>query len=87
MFQAIYRLFFKLRNFRVMKYRKPAEIILTDGTIVSGSVFLVEGQRPIDMLNDRRDFIPFELPDSSVVFIQKHLIIRMKTKKDLLTPL
>ena len=49
-------------------------IMLTDGTTLDGCVFAGDGQRLLDLINDKRDFIPYANRDGEVTIIQKSTI-------------
>jgi hypothetical protein len=45
---------------------------------MKGYFFLAKGQRPLDMLNDSRKFIPFEDVSGSVRLVNKETIVSVK---------
>lgn len=53
------------------KKRIPVHLVLADGAKLEGDVFLVRGERLIDMLNDQRGFIPFQDGTGRVTMLSK----------------
>lgn len=66
-------------NLSTTKNKKEVKIILTDGTILKGYVFLAGEQRLLDLLNDDRSFLPVECTDGEVNLISKFSIQRLVT--------
>lgn len=48
---------------------------LTDGSEVKGRIFLRQGDRVLDLLNDERMFIPFENDETSIIVLNKAAIM------------
>ncbi|MEJ2025924.1 MAG: hypothetical protein P8X52_00205 [Limibacillus sp.] len=48
---------------------------LTDGSEVKGRIFLRQGDRVLDLLNDERMFIPFENDETSISVLNKTAIM------------
>ena len=53
------------------------EVELDDGHVHILFIFVAPGARVIDMLNDERDFIPFETSEGSIVIYKKQAIKRL----------
>lgn len=53
------------------KYNIDVDIVLHDGTQVSGNVFLSKEERVQDMLNDPRPFFPVRMPNQEILIINK----------------
>ncbi len=49
-------------------------LILNDGTSSTGNMFCIEMERPLDVLNDRRSFLPFEDSEGVVTLLNKSAI-------------
>lgn len=67
-----------LTEMKIMKDKKEVELLLSTGNGMKGYFFLAKGQRPLDMLNDSRKFIPFEDISGSVRLVNKDCIISVK---------
>jgi len=67
-----------LTEMKIMKDKKEVELLLTTGNGMKGFFFLAKGQRPLDMLNDSRKFIPFEDIGGSVRLVNKDTIVSVK---------
>jgi hypothetical protein len=63
---------------RVSKIRTKTnvdvELVMTDGTALSGSVFIGLDERVQEMLNDPKPFFPLRLENNDVLLINKHLV-------------
>lgn len=59
---------------RKAKLKTMVELVLTDGRVMTGEVFLAQGERLIDILNDGRGFLPLELVDGEVMAIAKSMV-------------
>ena len=55
----------------------PVNIMLTDGTTLEGCVFAADGQRLLDLMNDRRAYIPYNDADGNITIVQKLSISRI----------
>ncbi|MCB9946943.1 MAG: DnaJ domain-containing protein [Rhodospirillaceae bacterium] len=64
--------------YRIQKERAQVAIKLTDGTVVSGFLFLSRRERLVDMLNDQRRFVPVQREDGSLVMLNKLSIQRVE---------
>lgn len=53
------------------------EVELDDGRVHILFIFVTPGARVIDMLNDEREFIPFETNDGSIVIYKKNALKRV----------
>ena len=56
------------------KVKTEVELVLTDGTVLSGEMFMLAGQRVLDIVNDERKFVPFASFDGPVKVINKAMI-------------
>lgn len=56
---------------KTQKFPLMVEAQLADGSSIFGKVFLSAQGRLSDLLNDERDFLPFELSDGSFMAIAK----------------
>ncbi|MEE8350816.1 MAG: DnaJ domain-containing protein [Rhodospirillales bacterium] len=64
---------FEKDNF-VSRVRIEVDLVLTDGTTLRGSLFAMQKQRLVDIMNDPRGHIPIELEDGRVTVINKAVI-------------
>ncbi len=62
---------------RKAKNKYAVEVELDDGRVMILFVFVTPAARVIDMLNDDRQFIPFETSDGSIVIYKKTAIRRL----------
>lgn len=53
------------------KEKSAVELVLTDGTVVAGHMFVGLGERVLDCLNDSRPFVPFLQEDGTMLLIAK----------------
>ena len=53
------------------------EVEFDDGRVHILFIFVAPGARVIDMLNDERDFIPFETNDGAIVIYKKQALRRL----------
>ena len=60
---------------RVNKNSRIVRLKVSDGSVIKGRIFLDADERVIDMLNDERDFIPFEDEASAIFCVNKNQII------------
>jgi hypothetical protein len=63
-------------------YRRPVKkfrtsLTMTSGELLEGFLFVPRNERVVDMMNDDRSFVPFEMLDGSVVIIAKAAIARV----------
>jgi hypothetical protein len=56
------------------KANVAVELILDDGTRLSGTMFLGLNERVLDMLNDERGFLPFRSTGNDMLLIAKRSI-------------
>ena len=56
------------------KVKTEVELVLTDGTVLSGEMFMHAEQRVLDIVNDERQFVPFASFDGPVKVINKAMI-------------
>ena len=56
------------------KVKTEVELVLTDGTVLSGVMFMHAEQRVLDIVNDDRKFVPFASFDGPVRVINKAVI-------------
>jgi hypothetical protein len=62
---------------KTQKFPLHVEAQLADGTCVFGKVFLSAQGRLSDLLNDERDFLPFERADGSFMAVAKAQLRRV----------
>ncbi len=56
------------------KVNVDVELVMTDGTTLSGSVFIGLDERVQDLLNDPKPFFPLRLINKDVLLINKLLV-------------
>ena len=56
------------------KIKTEVELGLSDGTTLTGNLFISPSERILDTLNDSRAFLPFEGSDGSVRVLSKSII-------------
>ncbi len=59
----------------VDKDHRLVRVRLMDGTEVKGKIFTVQGDRVVDLMNDGRQFIPFENDETSIIVLNKAAIM------------
>jgi hypothetical protein len=59
------------------KKTAPAVVILTDGSVISGKLFINDNSRITDLLNDDRKFVPLQTGDGSIVALAKSSIMQV----------
>ncbi len=67
-----------LTEMKIVKDKKEVELLLSTGNGMKGFFFLAKGQRPLDMLNDSRKFVPFEDVSGAVRLVNKDSIVSVK---------
>ena len=60
------------------KETAEVELILEDGTTLSGEVFVLPGERVQDLLNGDAQFFPVRLEDHEILLISKSSIVICK---------
>ena len=60
------------------KSKVEVELVLSDGTVLKGNLFLSVQQRILDSLNDERAFVPFEDAENVLTVLNKSAITRIK---------
>lgn len=63
---------------RIPKIREYAEILLSDGVVMTGYVFVEATARIQDLLNDSAPFMPFVDDTETVHLINKAAIVRLR---------
>ena len=66
-----------LNPHRIPKIREYAEITLSDGTVLTGYVFVEATARIQDLLNDESAFLPFVDGQETVHLVNKTAIVRV----------
>ncbi len=61
-------------TFRVHKTRHRVAVTLTDGSVITGFLFLGARERLLDVFNDQRSFLPIKTVDERLVFLAKSSI-------------
>ena len=59
------------------KTEVPVTIVLLDGTAVDCNIFVEDGQRLLELMNDQRNFIPYTNSEGEITIIQKSIIARI----------
>ena len=62
---------------RIDKVRVESEIELENGDRILGYLFIKHMQRVSDLLNDHREFLPFQSSDGGILHIRKAKIVRV----------
>ena len=62
---------------KIPKYEIEIEVELDNGTRLLGFLFLKQLQRISDLLNDPRQFIPFQNSDGTIVHLRKATIVKL----------
>ena len=62
---------------RIPKVRVRAELVLADGSVLSGYVFVEATVRVLDLMNGPTMFFPFIDQESAVQLINKAHVVRM----------
>ena len=63
---------------KIPKVREYAELSLTDGTILTGYVFVEATARIQDLLNNNTPFMPFIDQNETVHLVNKQAIVRIQ---------
>lgn len=63
---------------KIPKVREYAELTLSDGTVMSGYVFVDATARIQDLLNDEAAFMPFIDQDETIHLLNKAAIVRIR---------
>jgi hypothetical protein len=63
---------------KIPKVREYAELSLSDGTVLSGYVFVEATARIQDLLNDSAPFMPFIDANETVHLVNKQAIVRIQ---------
>ena len=56
------------------KIKTEVELVLTDGTVLNGAMFMHADQRVLDLVNDERRLVPFASFDGPLKVINKAMI-------------
>ena len=64
------------------KIELPVTIVLVDGATVDCNIFVEDGQRLLELMNDKRNFIPFIDSEGDITIIQKSTIARISPIED-----
>lgn len=56
------------------KQKVRVDLQLQDGSVLDGFVFCSQGERVSDVLNDAREFIPFETHTNDIMMLRKSVI-------------
>jgi hypothetical protein len=57
------------------KTPRLVRVKMLDGSEVKGRIFLKQSDRVVDLLNDTRNFIPFENEETAIIVINKEAIL------------
>ena len=61
------------------KTNVDVELVLLDGTTLSGAVFIGLDERVQDLMNDAKSFFPLRLEDNEVLLVNKAAVAVCKT--------
>ena len=56
------------------KIKTEVELVLTDGTVLNGAMFMHADQRVLDLVNDERRLVPFASFDGPLKLINQAMI-------------
>ncbi len=62
---------------KIQKYGIEVQVELDNGTRLLGCLFVTQMQRISDLLNDPRQFIPFQNSDGNIVYLRKATIVKV----------
>jgi hypothetical protein len=62
---------------KIPKYETEVQIELDNGTQLLGFLFVKQMQRISDLLNDPRQFLPFQNSDGTIVYLRKATIVKL----------
>ncbi len=62
---------------KIPKYKAEIQVQFDDGDSLLGFIFLKQMQRVSDLLNDPRQFLPFQKSDGAIVYIRKATIAKV----------
>ena len=68
---------FESSGLKKARNKYAVEVELDDGRVQILFIFVSPGTRVIDMLNDEREFIPFESSDGSIIIYRKTALKRL----------
>lgn len=60
------------------KVKVAVEVILADGTTVSGAVFIGVDERVSDLLNDDKPFFPVRMENGEILLVNKTAVALVK---------
>ncbi len=61
-----------------LRVARAAEVMLVNGTWLSGQVFVEEDARTQDLLNDARPFFPLVIENDEVILLNKSVVIQVR---------
>ena len=62
---------------KLQKSKLAVEMVLDNGDVLRGSVFVGQRQRLPDLMNDDRQFLPFETTEGLVTIVRKQVVRRV----------
>jgi DnaJ-domain-containing protein 1 len=68
---------------KLQKSKLQVEMELDDGAVLRGSVFVSQRQRLPDLMNDDRQFLPFETTDGLITIVRKQVVRRVTPLKQI----
>jgi DnaJ-domain-containing protein 1 len=71
---------------RLQKIRLQVEMEIEGGTRLLGHMFVAQNQRLPDLLNDNRDFLPFETTEGLITIVRKSTIRRVTPMNQITLP-
>lgn len=66
--------------FKMKKLRHDITVVLTDGRTIEGKIFVGYNERILDVLNDKRTFVPMEDEDGNIIIISKDAVVTADTR-------
>ncbi len=65
-------------SLNTLRVARAAEVMLVNGTWLSGQVFVEEDSRTQDLLNDARPFFPLITENDEVFLLNKSAVIQVR---------
>ncbi|MBV7257517.1 hypothetical protein KCG44_12050 [Pacificimonas sp. WHA3] len=72
--QSIVRAGVRMKRRVRTKSKQAVEVVLEDGTNLTGHIFVGVGERVLDCLNDTRSFFPFLAEDGAMLLLSKRTV-------------
>jgi hypothetical protein len=68
----------RINHDKIPKVREYAEITLSDGTVMTGFVFVEATSRILDLLNQDPPFFPLIDKEERIHLVNKHMIVHVR---------